>query len=75
MTYIDEHIDQYKQIGLEYLAQTHAKRFARFSLKDIMELNEKAFDLVIISRPHPEYETLIQKVKSVNSQLIVISSN
>ncbi|HQN65549.1 MAG TPA: DUF616 domain-containing protein [Methylophilus sp.] len=73
---VDEHMDQYKQIGLDYLTKRHAKRIARFSLEDITKLDEKIFDLVIVvSDDFSKYGDLIQKIQSVNSHIVFVSSN
>ena len=64
---VDNQIDQYKQTGLKYLTNQHAKRVAVFSQQDIMQMNEAMFDLVCfntIEKSH--FQELISQLKRLS---------
>lgn len=64
---VDDQIDQYKQTGMKYLTNQHAKRVAVFSQQDIMQMNEAMFDLVCINMTEKShFQELISQLKRLS---------
>lgn len=46
---VDEHLDEYKHAGFQYMSKQHAKRLTTFTKQDVLQLDAQVFDFVFVN--------------------------
>lgn len=64
---VEEHLNEYKQVAINYLIKQHPKRFATFRQQEIIQLDESVFDLVCVNSVElNQHQEVINHFRDVN---------